>query len=392
MEEIITYPTFIKQLTECLKITIYINKGTDDDAALEKCIELYNTYVTMGNNRNYSEMEFTSVRKCIKRLNLVLKINPDGSPVDIRNKGNQQRMIYFKPHSSIPDNDLDSIINHANKYKIYLLTGVSLLFILRPSKFQALLWQHIRCLFYMSQILISKVESRDVNEQIIALKNKLLEDSGDKLENILSTIAEIEQENEVNRMLALDKYLSIKLQKSGGINETNVTEASNEVKEIFRQKGIAQNESILEMVDTISSELKNFKQDGNLLQNMFGIAQNVAQKMRPKLDGDPQKFQSTISAITEIFSEAMNNSERNGEEIPPDIKNMFSKISSISSIASVPGKEPTDQELNQTLESLAQLNGMDKNQFMQSIKMENGEIDVTKLEKCLENFKYPGSK
>ena len=346
----------------------------------------------MGNNRNYSEMEFTSVRKCIKRLNLVLKINPDGSPVDIRNKGNQQRMIYFKPHSSIPDNDLDSIINHANKYKIYLLTGVSLLFILRPSKFQALLWQHIRCLFYMSQILISKVESRDVNEQIIALKNKLLEDSGDKLENILSTIAEIEQENEVNRMLALDKYLSIKLQKSGGINETNVTEASNEVKEIFRQKGIAQNESILEMVDTISSELKNFKQDGNLLQNMFGIAQNVAQKMRPKLDGDPQKFQSTISAITEIFSEAMNNSERNGEEIPPDIKNMFSKISSISSIASVPGKEPTDQELNQTLESLAQLNGMDKNQFMQSIKMENGEIDVTKLEKCLENFKYPGSK
>ncbi|XWV26452.1 hypothetical protein QJ857_gp0617 [Tupanvirus soda lake] len=388
MEDIINIGTFIQHLTYYIKIGIYINKGTDKDATLERCIKLYNKYKTIEASKDISEQDETFVRKCLKRLNLILKVNSDGSPVDITNKENQLKMVFLKAHQSLANDDLKGMLEHAAKYNITILTEIPLLFILRESKYQELLWQYTRSLFYISQYLISKVDSdADPKDKTIMIKQKVMDDSFSKLENILVTISETEEKIKINEVLALDKFLNSVLIKTG-INESNVNEARQEVKDIFNKKGLGQDNSMTKMIDLISDNLTKIDlSGGNIIQSMFGIAQNVAQEMRGDLEKNPEKFQSTIGAITEVFQEAMNDTAKDGEEVPSELKNMFNQILSVSPMGpNGDSKELSNEDITKSLESIIQANGLDRDKFYESIKGDNEEIDVGKLEKMLMNL------
>ena len=115
LEDFISIGTFIQQLTYYIKITIYINKGTDLDAVLQKCIGLYNTYKTIeaSATEGISDEDNATIRKVIKRLNLVLKVDASGGAVDIRKKENQLRMVYFKGHASMKTDNMKKMIEHA---------------------------------------------------------------------------------------------------------------------------------------------------------------------------------------------------------------------------------------------------------------------------------------
>ncbi|XWV25192.1 hypothetical protein QJ856_gp0580 [Tupanvirus deep ocean] len=388
MEDIINIGTFIQHLTYYIKIGIYINKGTDKDATLERCIKLYNKYKTIEASKEISEQDETFVRKCLKRLNLILKVNSDGSPVDITNKENQLKMVFLKAHPSLANDDLKGMLEHAAKYNITILTEIPLLFVLRESKYQELLWQYTRSLFYISQYLISKVDSdADPKDKIIIAKQKVMDDSFSKLESILITISETEEKIKINEVLSLDKFLNSVLIKTG-INESNVNEARQEVKDIFNKKGLGQDNSMTKMIDLISDNLTKIDlSGGNIIQSMFGIAQNVAQEMRCDLEKNPEKFQSTIGAITEVFQEAMNDTAKDGEEVPSELKNMFNQILSVSPMGpNGDGKEPSNEDITKSLESIIQANGLDRDKFYESIKGDNEEIDIGKLEKMLMNL------
>jgi hypothetical protein len=384
MEDIINIGTFIQHLTYYIKIGIYINKGTDKDIILEKCIKLYNKYKTIEIAKKISENDETLIRKCLKRLNLILKVDNNGVPIDITNKENQLRMIFLDGHSSLADNDMHSMINHATKYNISVLSEIPLTFILRESKYQELLWQYTRSLFYISQILISKVDPNiNPNEKNITTKQKVSEYAINKLETILVSISETEEKIKLDQIMTLDKFLNTKLIK--GINENNVNEARQEVKEIFIKKGLDQDNSMTKMIDSISNKLTSMDlSQGNIIQSMFSIAENVANEMKGDLENNPEKFQSTIGTITEVFQEAMNDTSKNGNEFPSELKNMFNQILSVSPIGKNNiEKEPTEEEIVKNLESIIQANGLNREHFYESIKDSTGEIDVSKLESLL---------
>ncbi len=121
---------------------------------------------------------------------MVLKIDDTGNQVNIRDKENQRKMIFLKSHPSLNTNDLNDMVNFATNNNIDILTNIPLMFLLRKSKYQDLLWQYTRSLFYISQILISKVdETNNLNNtnniNIITEKKKIFEYSMSQLEIIL---------------------------------------------------------------------------------------------------------------------------------------------------------------------------------------------------------------
>lgn len=385
MDDVIKYDTFIQQLTYYLKVAIYINKGTDNEALLEKCIKMYNKYKTIESMEEMDEENIGFIRKCLKRLNLVLKIDPSGSPVDIGNKENQLRMIQLQEHSSLSENNLESMLQYAHKNNINILAGIPLMFILRESKYQQLLWQYTRSLFYISQLMITKTDPGTKMDKNSILKQKIFEDSLEKLESILANISEIEEEININKLLAVDNFLNVKLVKAG-INKDKVSEASQEVKEMFKKKGLGENNSMTKLIDSISGKLANIDlSKGNILQNMFGIAQNVAMEMREDIGNNPEKFQGTLGAITEVFREAIDTPNA-GNEVPAELKNMFNTILTAPELGGN-GNGVSEEEIFKNLDGLIQTNGLDRDEFYKSIKGDNGQIDITKLGDTLTTMK-----
>lgn len=402
MEDIINTNTFIQHLVYFIKIGIYINKGTDKDALLERCIKLYNKYKSIEASNEYDSTEkdrdTTAIptvttddkekndafmRKCIKRLNLILKVNVDGTPVDITNKENQLRMVFLKEHPSLGNDDMCSMIEHATKYNINIISEVPLMFILRESKYRELLWQYTRSLFYISQILISKVDANaDCTNATVIEKKKVMEKSVINLEVILGSIADIEEEIKLNQKLAVDKFLNSKLIKTG-INENKINDAKHEVREIFNKRGLGNDASMNKMIDSISEKLTTADfSKGNFIENMFSIARNVAHELKDDLGSDPEKFQSKIGIITDIFKDTISDTSEQRSQVSPDLKNMFNQLIASSPMNADQG-EMSQEEVSKCLESIIQSNGLNQDQFYNSIKDEQGDINIDKLEKML---------
>ena len=380
MENVINIGMFIGQLTYFIKVTIYVNKGTDKDATLERCIKLYNKYKTIESTKEINEKDEAFVRKCLKRLNLVLKVDSNGGPVNIRNKENQVRMVFLQEHESLSNDNMNSMIEYGMQNNIDILTEVPLTFALRESKYQELLWQYTRSLFYVSQFLLSYVgENADPKSKIVIAKKKINDDAVEKLETILVTIDELEEKIKLNQIMTLDKFLNSKLIKTG-INETNVNEAREEVKQIFQNKGLSNNSSMSKMIDSISNKLTDIDlTKGNIIQSMIGIAQTVAQEMRGDLEKNPEQFHTTLGAITEVFQEAMESDDN--KQIPPELKNIFNAV--VSTRNGDDEYQPSEEEVTKSLESIIAANGLDRDEFFTAVKGNNGEIDPTKFEKFM---------
>lgn len=383
MDSIVNVGTFVKYLTEYLKLGIYINKGTDNDVLLEKCIKIYNKYKSIEVSTEPTEEDEIVIRRCFKRLNLILKVDNNGKPINVRDKENQLKMVYLQEHPSLSSNNMKSMLSFATKNSINILTDVPLMFMLRESKYQTLIWQYTRCLFYISQLLITKTDpGADDRDKTVALKRKIFDDSANKLENILVLISELEEHIKVNQVMAVDHFLNSKLIKTG-ITKDKVNDARNEVKEIFAKKGIGMDNSMMSMIDSISEKLTSVDlTQGNIIESMFGIAQNVAQEMRGELESNPEKFQSAFGAITEVFQEAMDESSNNGQEVPAELKSMFGSLLSATSMDGS-NNQMNDEDISKHLENIVSANGLNREEFYNSIQGENGQVDINRLEKYL---------
>ena len=189
---------------------------------------------------------------------------------------------------------------------------------------------------------------------------------------------------ELDKIMAVDKFLNSKLLKTG-INEKNVSEAKEEVKGIFQKRGLGNDNSLLKMVDSISEQLTNVDlANGNIFHSMIGIAQNVAHEMKGDLEQNPDKFQSTLGAITDVFKDAMSDSSKEGVEMPDEFKNLFSTIMEAKDNPDGPAN---NDEIMRGLESLVQNNGLNREEFFSAIKGNNGQIDVNRLENFLNKTK-----
>lgn len=386
MENIININLFIEHLTYHIKMGVYVNKGTDQDILLERSIKMHNKYKTIqASGSNILKEDEAFVKKCLKRLNLILKIDSDEKPVDIAVKENQLRMLYLQGHPGLENDDMNSLIEHADANKINIFTGIPLTFILREGKYQALIWQYTRSLFYISQALISSSGQNGTDlDDLSQLKQQIFDDAAEKLEEILIKINDLEESIKMNQIMAHDTFLSGILTKSG-ISKANVDDARTEVKEIFEKKGLTKNKSMGKMIDSISSKLENMDfTKGNIIQSMFGIAQNVANELKGDIENNPEGFQESIGAITEIFKDAMGNSD--GEnKIPSELKGLMNSLMSVipNGGATDDKNPPSEEQIQLALENFISVNELDRDDFYQNIKDESGEIDLEKLQTYL---------
>lgn len=407
-DNIITIGMFIQYLTHYIKMSIFINKGTNNDALLERCIKLYNKYKKLESMECIGSADEVFVRKCLKRLNLILKVDSNYCPIDISDKSNQSKIISLEGHPALKSGNLSEIIKYATKYKIDIFTGIPLTFTLKSGPQQQLLWLYTRALFYISQLILSGTHSNvDQTNPLIILKNKIYDESLESFSSILeqleSTEINIRESDKLNKQMALDNFLNNKLIKTG-INEENISTAKNEVKEIFQKKGLTNNPAMNKMIDVISSKLENFDtMDGNLVQNMVSMARTVADEMRPDLENNPDAFQNTLGSITEIFQDMMNNQDGSGAEMPEEFRNVMGIVKSMAELdpngnaAMVQGMlgpnnmlgEENDGDMNEIMAGLDRMilaTGMDREDFMNSIRGDDGEIDPIKLQIHLSNL------
>jgi len=387
MESLITIGTFVQHLTYYLKVVIYANKGTDQDIILEKCIKLYNKYKTIEESENISESDEALIRKCLKRLNLILKIDQHGLPINIRQKEHQLKMIYLSEHSSLYNDNRDEMVMYATNNKIDILTDIPLVFALHEGKYNMLLWQYTRSLFYISQILLTKTNPDDnLADQLVTKKRTVFDEAALQLETIFEKIKEAEDTLKINQVMALDNFLNTKLIKSG-ITDDKVNTAKNEVKSIFKKKGISNDPTMNRMIDSISEKLTSLDfENGNVVQSMMSIAKDVAGEMKDELQGDPENFKGTLSKITEVFKETLDDSSSGENKIPDEFKSLFNKIMSTNVDNMESGGELNETEILSTLENFIQENNINRDELFNSIKDTDGEIDVSKLEDYLKNL------
>lgn len=386
MENIVTYQNLAEYLSYYLKVSIFINKGTEDDTVLNKCINLCNFYKQIENTAEITNEQEDYIRKNIKRINLIFKLDSEGHAVDIRKKEFQSKMIYLLEHPSLEENNVSSMIEHVTENNINIFPGIPLMFVLRTSKYQGLLWQYTRLIFYMTQLFLSNTgPNLNSTDRYTITKQHIFDNSALRLEEILVNIEKIQETININKLMGVDQFLNSKL--GNGIDKTKVNDATDEVKKILIKKGVGGNNSMERMIDSIASQITGADlTQGNVLQNMFGIAKNVADELRGDLEGNPDSLRNTIGTITEVFNEAINNS---AEEMPADLKNIFNVVLSFQGNTSNGTTDPnvSEEELMKQLGAIVETNGLNKEEFFTSIKTESGEIDATKLENMLTTLK-----
>jgi len=372
MENIANIKTFNTQVVSFLKLCVFANKGTENENALNKCIRLCNKYINITNSLEMNSNDETYVRKALKRLNLILKVDEKGNPIDIKTKENQIRLHEFEPQLSLINNDINTMLSYIKINPIDIFTGLSLSFVLCKGKHQELLWQYVRSLFYISQMIFC------VYGTMSNQKKKILDESTQKIEEVLTIISQLETIQQTGQLMALDTFLTNKLVKSG-ITQGTLNNAKDEVKEMFAKKGLSGNSSMDKMIESISEKLSDVDfSNGNMMQNIFGIAQNVAEELRGDMEQDPQGFQNALGAITSVFQDAMDNN--GGEQLPPELRGLMSNLMNMNGSQEGP-------QIDSALEMIALQNGIDKDTLLKEVTNESGEIDPTKLEKYMSNIK-----
>ena len=175
MEDIINIGTFVSYLSYYLKVGAYLNKDTTDETNkvhLQNCIKLYNKYRKIEGSAETSEKDIDLVRKCLKRLNLVLKVDADGNPVNLKDKDNQRKILFLKPCDAILNKDRSAMIAYAKSTQMDILTDIPLTFMLQGSSTNDMPWLYTQSLFHISQMLISSGATDATDEVSVQKQNE----------------------------------------------------------------------------------------------------------------------------------------------------------------------------------------------------------------------------
>ena len=110
---------------------------------------------------------------------------------------------------------------------------------------------------------------------------------------------------ETNKLLEKER---VSVAASVNLNEKSINEARQDVKEMLQNKGLVADDPMTKLVDSISDKLVGVDSSNkNIMQNFFGIAQNLANEMKQDLENNPIKFQNSMDTISKIFQEEAKN-------------------------------------------------------------------------------------
>lgn len=373
MDNIINYGTFVDHITYLLKLTIFVNKGTDDEEVLENSILLYNQLATI-NKDKIDEDDEKIIRQVMKRFNLSLKLD-NGACVDIRDKNNQLKMTQFDTQVTLSTGNLKKFNKWSEENKIAVVGHVPMKYMLREGQFQKLIWHYIRAVFYITQILISKSHpGEDPNDPKIIRRKEIYDESCTKFQEILPEITKQEELTNAQKLLSLDAFLNSKLMNTG-LNNKSIESAKTDINKMLLDGGVQENSTVTKMIESITEQVQTTKiGNGNVIKNMVKIAQNVAKDLRKETHaGNAESLKTTLMSISNIFQNYCSNNMPKDQSLPPQVKDVLTMIQT-------KGSSEEKNEILDGLKSICEQRGLNQEDFINSIKGQNGEIDVEKFD------------
>jgi len=353
--------------------------GTEDYKMLERMIALHNKFKKIESECTEADEKY--VRLCLKRLNLVLKVDSYNKPLDLSDKSNQLSDVCLKlnPHPSIVNNKIDRMISYASNNKINILTSIPLTFILRTSPQQEMLWQYVRLLFYISQMIISNPDGDESNE----LKNKVYDDSLVSMASLIEKIDQLEAELQTDRSMCRNEFLNNRLLKTE-IKTEGVGVALEDIKGMFARRGLSSNPTMMKLLDKIFSQIPKINsEDGNLLENVKDIAESVARDLMPELEKNPEDIQEIINTLPSIVTDLLNHeSLAQAENLPPELRGALEMMKNMLGGEMIQTDGGNDQIIH-ALEDFAMSNGINPDNFFDAIMTPEGHINQERLQAAM---------
>ena len=402
MSDTINRGDFIQHLTYLLKLVIYVNKGTEKGDVLENCVSLYNKFKaienvgsasstdkgnkdstdgTDGKTGQMTEEDETFIRKCIKRYNLTLKTDPDNNPLDVKDKNIQKKILSYQPHQSLETGNPKKLKKWVTNNKVMLFTDIPLDFVLEPNAMQDIIWNYVRSVFFITQNLLSNVaDGADMTDKKNIQKNKVHTKSSEILAEVLDTINKLETKHNASKLMSIDGYMNSKLINSG-INDETIANAKADIKKLLREKGVEENSTVTKLIESITQQIQGVDMsNGNIIQNMVGIAKNVAKDLqRDAQKGGANDLKNTLKTISGVFQDYYTNTAKAGKELPTEVKSIFDNFVKKDG-------ETDEKEMNAGLEKIISDNNLDREQFIKDITGDNGEIDADKMKNFVVNL------
>lgn len=310
-----TYEKFMGRVLHCIKMSIYVNKGIKDYNILKGMIDAYNYYakIDMETTNKTSLLDDNKIavdlRKCIKRFNMSLKIDND-CPLDYHNKENQRKIFLFEEHNSIKNNSINDMISYATENEIQILPNIYITDLLKSCEYQILIWQYLRSIYYISQILI--IETCTKSE----LTDKIFNDALLLLEKVLEEINE-ELDTKIATEMKDDSFLKSKLSKTI-IGKNKIDSAKSEIKEFFNTSGINLSTGLNDIVEKVSNKLidKNLDDMSENTQSFFSIAKDIASDINNKEDvANEINIKQMINGTSKILGDIADDSSNITEAV-----------------------------------------------------------------------------
>jgi len=130
-------------------------------------------------------------------------------------------------------------------------------------------WEYLQILYILGEVFVNGYTNDDMMKNLLETNNTSTNSNQQmNLENMLKNLTGGKLGDMNNKLFDID--------------ENEIKEASNNMKEMFKDSDSKTGDIMCDMIGDISNELSNSKGKG--LNNILNIAENVANKFKPKLE------------------------------------------------------------------------------------------------------------
>ena len=175
------------------------------------------------------------------------------------------------------------------------------------------IWQYLQMLYVLGEIYTTgETENLDMLDNMLDNTNSNSDKDNTDKDN-----------TDVNNLL---KNVNINQldDKLNNIKKEDISEASDNIKQMFLQSDNKSSNLMCDMINDISSELSNAKENGgNGISNILKIAENVANKFKPKIESDDFDLSELLGSAQNVMSEIYKD-EKGG-----DMKNPMDMLSQL---------------------------------------------------------------
>ena len=317
MDKVINPRIFLEKYTYFCKLCIFSNKGTTIDEYLEKIVAVHNKYKKIELSVDTTDVHMKNTVRLLKRFNLSLKVQENGSKIDMSDGSAVAKLLDYVPNAAIVNSDVDLIRADG---KMQLITGIPVSFCLSEGPYSNLIWNYILFLFYASEIILTELGSNyDVSDPIVIKKLNIREKSLEMLPYTVANIKMIEESTHVSDIMNVDRYLNLKL-----IEEDGTDQAGAAVKKMFAARGV-DNPELSKMLDIVVGKLKNSEVSAvNFVPDIISIARSTISEM-----GDAADSMGNMKDIMGVITDVFKSSAADSTDLPDNVKDIMSKLSSL---------------------------------------------------------------